>query len=192
MRTIHRSHEATAPRGQTSAPILVPLENAGSIEVRQRDASCQLRITAPHRAQALEIEVRFDKHGPVVRVSAPTIEMNAVKNIAVDCETFEVRARETLRLQSKGDLLQSAERKACVRARDVEIDANPGAIRLRANDDVQLLGENVLLNCERPKPLPEWTQAHLPFSMPSLAPRSYDGDPQLVNEMLEHGETESR
>lgn len=167
------------------APVFVPLEKGGSIEILRSDVACQLRIDAPHRAQSLEIEVRFEAQGPVVRVRAPSLVLDAVKNVAVRCETFEVEASEKLSLRSQGDLVQSAERTASVRARDVELDATPGAIRLRANDDVQLLGENVLLNCDRLQPLPEWTQAHLPFPAPSLAPRPYTGDAQLIQSLLE-------
>lgn len=39
------------------------------------------------------------------------------------------------------------------------LEARVGSVVARANDDVQLLGENVLLNCDRTAPVPDWVTA---------------------------------
>lgn len=168
-----------------AATLVVPLDNGGLIEVSQRESDSQLRVVSPNRAHTLDIEVRFEAQGPIVRVRAPSLEFDVAKNVAVRCETFQVAASEGIALHSGGNIVQQAERTASIQARDLELDATLGAIRLRANDDVQLLGENVLLNCERPQPLPDWTCAHVPAPMSSLPPQPYSGDPQLIRSILE-------
>jgi hypothetical protein len=89
--------------------------------------------------------------------------------VTVRCKSFVVPASENVDLRAGADLVAEAA--------TMELFAREGGLRARANDDVQLLGERILLNCDRQPTMPEWVQLPLPESLP-LGPVS--GDPALI------------
>ena len=133
----------------------------------------------------LEIEIRFDPQGPVLRVNAPRLELQSAGDVSVNCQTFRVNASQRIDLRSAGDLTQTAGRNARLDAQRVDVEAAPGAIRLKANDEIQALGEMILLNCEHPRtdtPMPGWTQgAHVAGE---TATEATSGDATVIAELL--------
>jgi hypothetical protein len=170
-----------APHGRAhaGAPIIIPIERGRSVEVLPAPEGAHLRVRDEAGA-ALDIEIRFDAGGPIVGVRAQRLEIEGGGHIAARCDTFSVHARQKIELMSEGELVQKAAGKTTLEAHDLAVTAKPGAIRLQANDDVQLLGENVLLNCERPKPLPEWARARVRPEPVSMAPEDESGSSELV------------
>lgn len=166
-------------RAKPGAPIIVPMERGRSVEVAPGVDSARVRVRDASGA-ALEIQIRFDSTGPIVSVRAQRLELEASEHVSARCDTFSVLARQRIELASGGEFVQRAAGNATLQARNVELRAEPGAIRLEANDDVQLLGENVLLNCEPPKPLPEWARARVRPEPVAMAPESEAGSPELV------------
>lgn len=90
--------------------------------------------------------------GPVARLRAARVELETTSEVSLRCARFDVEATGGINLRAGGDLTTSAEA--------VGVEARSGRIVARANDDVQLLGEQILLNCDRAPAIPEWvTQA---------------------------------
>lgn len=172
-----RPHDAGATAG---APIVVPLQRGRSVEVSPGGDSARLRVR-DEAGSLLEIQIRFDSAGPLVSVRAQRLELEAAEHLSARCDTFSVHATQRIELCSGGELLQKAEADATLEARNVQVQAEPGAVRIQANDDVQLLGENVLLNCARHQPLPEWARARVRPEPAPLAPESEAGAPELIH-----------
>lgn len=176
-------------RAQTAGALAttVPLGGGRSVEVRPMgDDQAVIRVRG-QRDQQLQIEIRFEPSGPVVRVAAPELQLEGVQQVVASCDTFKVDARERIELRSGGEIVQQAAGTSRVEARRIEMDASPGAIRLKANDEVQLKGELILLNCDHPsmaKPLPEWAAgaALIRSAAPAAAT---SGDPSVIAELLQ-------
>jgi hypothetical protein len=103
----------------------VALELAGGHRLhlaRQGEGSDRLRLETPGGAVALSIEVR---DGGV------TLALEGVD----------------LTLRSSGRLALEAERLALVGRSGLDLVSSRGDVRLRANDDVRLNGERVMVNC---------------------------------------------
>jgi hypothetical protein len=171
---------------QPSDPVrisTVELEGDRALEVISTGEATVLRVRSSKPAERLELELRFTAEGPVVRTRAAALELEAAEAITARCERFAVEARGDVTLHAGGELRLRSEQAASIAARNVAVEASPGAVRLRANDDVQLLGELVLLNCDRIPPMPSWVppQRHQPVSLP---PNAISGDPSVVAELL--------
>ncbi|HXJ18759.1 MAG TPA: hypothetical protein VMT03_00895 [Polyangia bacterium] len=174
--------EETVP--QPDPPVVIPLGGGRSLEVRPERDAATLRIRAEGDRQ-LQIEVRFEASGPVLRVEAPQLQVETPRAVSFACETFNVEASRGIDLRSGGDITQTAAGNARVDAQRVDVEASPGAIRLKANDEVQLLGEMILLNSDDPRlaaPMPEWASG--PRVAPEVAAAPTSGDPDLVAELL--------
>jgi nitrite reductase/ring-hydroxylating ferredoxin subunit len=145
------------------------------LEVETDGATTRIRVRSALVSEQIEFELCFTAEGPVVRTRAAALELDAATAITARCTHFTIAAEGDIDLQAGGQL-------RC-RASEATIDASPGAVRLRANDDVQLLGELVLLNCDRLPPLPDWVppQRHQPSSLP---PNAVLGDPEVVAALL--------
>jgi hypothetical protein len=123
-------------------------------------------------------------NGPVVRVQANGLEVESPGAVSLSCETFRVDAKRRIDLRSGGDIVQTAGGSARVDAQQVDVEASPGAIRLKANDEVQALGEMILLNCEHPRteaPMPAWTGPRVVAEAPA---EQTSGDAGVIAELL--------
>ena len=178
-------HAEEEPRAAQPAPSAAPaterqeilLRGGHLMEIASRDDGATLRVrAADHRGAgpgAVEIELGWSDAGPVVRVRAARIDVDTTADINVRCKSFQVQASEGIHLRAGGVLESSAEA--------VELEARTGRIVARANDDVQLLGEEVLLNCDRTPPIPAWAAQAPGLMMGELLDISdASGDPELV------------
>jgi hypothetical protein len=172
--------------GGAAPAVVVPLGAGRSIEVQAVGEGKTLLRVRGDRQQQLQIAIHFDANGPVVSVVAPTLELEAVERIAASCESFSVDARDGIELRAGGDIVQRAGGTARVEGRRVEVEATPGAIRLKANDEVQVLGEMILLNCQHPSmetPMPDWIAR--PCVVDAGTPvAAASGDASVIDEML--------
>jgi hypothetical protein len=146
------------------------------LKLEGRSHGASLRIEHAERAP-LELEITFSELGPVVRTSAAALHIDALQ-IDARCEEFSIAARKRFSVETQ-ELALSAEGGMSLRAEAVQVAAHAGDIQLRANDDVQLLGEQVLLNCERPEPMPTWIPAPQPIEA-RLPRQTAWGDPELL------------
>jgi hypothetical protein len=179
----HSAEVARVPARPLSATstetTLVRLGPGRALSVEQDTESARLRVRDEAGAE-LEIQIRFEASGPSVSVRARSLTLESSHHVLARCETFVVEAREKIELRSQGDVLQQADGNVRFAAHNIDVTAEPGSVRLKANDDVQLLGENVLLNCERPKPMPEWVRQRIRVDLTRIPPEAQAGDPELI------------
>lgn len=151
-------HENT---GQTAALAsrAVVLPSGRAIEVQSAADADVLRFRAPTGECVLTIHLT--DAGPVVRLDGAMLEVRASKRLSLECDEFQLRAAGGANIDIGGDLRErvggTAHRTTLgdtfVEAQHVRLEARPGGIELRANDDVRVTGERVLLNSDDP-PMP--------------------------------------
>lgn len=157
-------------------PRSIALDAEHRLVVTAADDGHRLRVTAGG-ADRLVIDIVMGPDGPTLRVRAAAITLEADGDIAARCRSFSVEAREAVAIEAGGALT--------VRGASVSVEAVSGAARVRANDDVQLLGEQVLLNCDRQPPMPSWVQT---VAAPALLPAAAaSGDEALVDALRTRG-----
>lgn len=137
----------------------VVLPSGRTIEVQTEADADVLRFRAPGGECVLTIHLT--DAGPVVRVGAAAIEVRAATRLSLECDEFQLRAAKTAAIDVGGDLVERVggsvhritQGDANLEARHARMEARPGGIELRANDDVRITGERVLLNSDDP-PMP--------------------------------------
>jgi len=75
------------------------------------------------------------------------LKMRAEGKLTLDGDQVTIRAREELRLESAGEAHIQVEGDLYTEARVQNIKATLGNVNLKANDDVKLRAERILLNC---------------------------------------------
>ncbi len=94
------------------------------------DASDQ--VTLRGAGGEVLLEVLLTPAGPVLRFHAAQVELNCQGSFSLRCGQF--------RVETEGDIVQRA-------GGEMQLEAARGNIDVRANDDVNLNGERVRLNC---------------------------------------------
>jgi hypothetical protein len=111
-------------------------------------------ITVRSPQGQVELSVRFTPEGPVLRFAAAEIELDSRGPMRLACESLAVEARQGIALEAGGDVVQRAHGDHRVEAggalqaegHKVDVRARRGDVTVRANDDVRIDGERVLLN----------------------------------------------
>jgi len=160
----------------------VELNEDLTLHTEPTETGVRLTLSSDATGGAVEFVVQFTESGPVVGVRAAKVQLET-QEWTTQCDRYSVHARESITMTSDGTIDQRSTDATRMEARSVTIDTTPGAIRLRANDDVQLLGEQVLLNCERKPPMPRWVPESRE-QMASLPAATTSGDPDVIAEML--------
>jgi uncharacterized protein (DUF2345 family) len=93
------------------------------------------------------LTVRITPGGPVLQFSGG-LEIQAEGPLALSGQTLALHGREGVAISTGGDLELHAERDLHSVARIQNITADLGNVNLRANDDVRIDGERVMVNCE--------------------------------------------
>jgi hypothetical protein len=140
-------------------PLTMTLPSGRSIEAASDSGDDTLRIFAPGGTCVLTVQLTAE--GPVLRFEGASLQIAATKRLELSCEELAVRASGAAAIDVGGDLEErvggSARRAvrgtATTAATRVDLEAMPGGIDLRANDDVRIQGERVLLNSDDP-PMP--------------------------------------
>ncbi len=134
---------SAVPPSEAVAPALVAPVSGRQVRLRLTLGKETLEIVGPGGATELSIELT--ERGPRLVLEAADIQINTVNRIAVDCESFEVRARDELSLSGA---------QASLIARD-------GDAAITANDYVRVVGEQIRLNCDTPDQVPAWMQSEI-------------------------------
>ena len=96
-----------------------------------------LRLIGPAGAQSLEIVVT--SQGPVLRLGSG-LRIELTGELAVDAERVALHGRSGVALTSGGEVAITA-------ATHLSAKADLGEVRVKANDDLRLDGERILMNC---------------------------------------------
>jgi hypothetical protein len=147
-----------------------------SATLEERSRGAVLRVQHPEQ-QPLTLEITIGANGPVIRAAAAALELEAATDIVARCERFAVEASGSASITA-GTIAQRASGPLRMEASEVAVDARTGSVVVSANDDVQLLGEEILLNCDRDVSLPSWIP--VPASEATLAHEDVAGDPDLL------------
>jgi hypothetical protein len=158
----------------------VPIGDGWSAALQALPGGVLLRVGRGADERTMEIVISLGEDGPVLRARAAALEIETDGDLTARCERFRVEARQSVELISGGTLAAQGHR--------VEIEATHGTARVRANDDVQLLGENVLLNCDpAPPPIPSWALPTPIVPAPTVAVEEASGDAALVEALTIKG-----
>lgn len=150
---------------------------ADLLQIRARDGRCVL-------------SVRVTDEGPVLSFSGAALEIAATRTLDLSCEELRLHATGGATIDVGGSLTANA--------RSMALEAKPGGIVVKANDDLDLKGERVLLNSDDP-PMPltmEEYRARLlagaeagpSSSRGDLDLRRQDGPPVDAAQEVEEGE----
>jgi hypothetical protein len=143
----------------------VKLASGRSIEVTEGAAEDRIQIRSTRGEVVLS--VRVTDEGPVLSLSGVSLEIAASKTLSLSCESLEIKAAQdasiavggALHERVGGSVTREAAGMSTIAAREVKLDASPGGMVLRANDDVAITGERVRLNSDDP-PMPLTWEEH--------------------------------
>lgn len=144
-----------APKGRPaprSRPHALALRSGGRLVVEADGPGETVTLLSADGAPRLAI--RLDAGGVVLVLPGERVAIEAAGELALRCGSLEIDAGE-IALRSRGSLRLDAGRGLDVRAGEdaslsaqaVQVEGRTGEVSLRANDDVALNGERVLLNC---------------------------------------------
>lgn len=161
-----------------SSEVELPVGLGWSLGVDRRARGVSLRLRHPEQAP-VDVEITITPRGPVIRARASALEIDAAEDIVARCERFSINATESVSVRAREITQQASGALHCTGA-EVDVVANAGDVRVRANDDVQLLGEEILLNCEREPPLAAWIPV-APAADSLVRREDVGGDPSLLD-----------
>ena len=113
------------------------------------------RLTIRSKTGEVELEICLTEKGPLLRFRAADVELEATREVKVQCEDFVVQAKKDIVQESGGDLRQriggradvKVRRKMTLAAAEARLVAKRGNVEIEANDDVEVVGERIKLNC---------------------------------------------
>lgn len=113
------------------------------------------RFTIRSATGEVELQICMTDKGPLLRFRAADVEIEATRDVKVHCEEFHVKAEKDIIQESGGDLRQRIGGQADVKVRgrmtlagrEARLLAKRGNVQIEANDDVEVLGERIKLNC---------------------------------------------
>lgn len=114
------------------------LASGRSVVCRSVAGSCD-EVTIRGPAGDVLLEVALTPAGPVLRFHAAQVQLDCQGSFKVRCESFEV--------QTTGDIVQQAGGNLRAESNEMSLEARRGNVDVRANDDVNLNGERVRMNC---------------------------------------------
>lgn len=137
----------------------MPLASGRSLEIAEEGAGERIQVRSAE-GQIL-VSIRLTDEGPVLSLAGVSLELTAAKTLSLACDTLRIQAAQdaavevggSLHERVRGSVVREAGRSARTTAREVKVEASPGGVEIRANDDVDIVGERVRLNSEDP-PMP--------------------------------------
>lgn len=104
-----------------------------------------VQLVAQNGSVCLSIELT--EAGPILRFEGAALRLRASGDLVVEAERLALVGRSALALETGGDLSIRARGDLTSEARIQTITADLGNVNVKANDDVRLDGERVLVNC---------------------------------------------
>lgn len=93
------------------------------------------------------LSVSLTENGPVLRFEGASLVLQAAGKLAIEADELVLRGRSGVTLRTEGDLELQATGDLNSEARIQTITATRGDVKVRANDDVKLVGERIRMNC---------------------------------------------
>jgi hypothetical protein len=125
---------------------------SGRVVQLHNDPGDRLTVTDPHGR--FEIAIRFTEAGPVLDVSAVALHLRASAAVVLECDSLDVRAREHITLDSRGDLVErvggdhrvEVEGAASMSASSLTLHADDGAVEIAATEDTRIDARRIVMH----------------------------------------------
>jgi uncharacterized protein (DUF2345 family) len=106
--------------------------------------------------QELQLVISIKKEGLIVNVNASQLNINSTDELNLSSKKINIEASEQINIKSEGNLVQQIAKDCLTEtagtnkniARVQKLTATLGNVEIKANDDLRLDGEKVLLNCD--------------------------------------------
>jgi hypothetical protein len=128
------------------ARLATELELVGGQRLRVERGAHADSITLLAANGALVVSLRVTEEGPVLRFESGLV-IEASGDLELAGRRVAIRGREGLAIESGGDAAIEVAGELTTRAREQTVEARLGDVKVKANDDVKLVGERVRLNC---------------------------------------------
>ncbi len=128
----------------------IPLRHGKLLQVTSEDDHD--RVVLMGKTGRIELTLEITESGARVVLDAADLAIRAKNKVAVECDTFDIKARQ---------ITAQASESATIEAPDASLHATEGDLSLRANDDVKVNGERVLLNSDGDLKIPTWMREEL-------------------------------
>jgi hypothetical protein len=93
------------------------------------------------------LSVHITEKGPVLRFEGAALSIQAAGELAIEAKQLRLHGQDGLALTAGGDVVLATTGDLHSHARIQNITADLGNVNVRANDDVRLNGERVMVNC---------------------------------------------
>jgi uncharacterized protein (DUF2345 family) len=137
--------ELITPKPESTESRTMKLSSGRKIVVEQQENGD--RITLQTAGDYIELEIMVTEKGPVLRFQSADLLFSSSGKVAVECEDFHVKTKQSLICESEGDLKQIAKSSFSAVGKVCSVQASRGDVKINANDDVRVKGERIRLNC---------------------------------------------
>lgn len=120
------------------------ISDGHELKIIEKNKESHIEIIAPDGNMSFSIV--FTSEGPVLNFGHSKIKICSQGDIELDAENLTLKGRQSLSLSSDGNINLNAKGDLDSLARVQNIQAELGNVNLKANDDVKLRGERILLN----------------------------------------------
>lgn len=141
------TRESSVPNRPTHT---IELIGQQALVVESADGADLLKIVARDGKVRLAIAITAD--GPVLELGGRGVTIRSSGPLAIDAERIALHGRSALQLSTGGDATIRVDGDLTTVARIQNISASLGNVNVKANDDVRLNGERVMMNCEGEPP----------------------------------------
>lgn len=128
----------------------IPLRHGKLLQVTSEGEND--RVVLLGKTGRIELTLEITETGARVVLDAADLAIRAQNKVAVECDTFDIKARQ---------ITARAHENVTIEAPDASVHATEGDLSLRANDDVKVNGERVLLNSDGDLQVPAWMKEEL-------------------------------
>lgn len=121
----------------------IPVDNY-QLTVESDDRGSVIRLRADDNAEPLRVE--FGPAGPILYIGS-SVGISVTGDLRIAARRVDVHGRDGVAFHSGANICMTCDGDLVSVAREQQICASLGDVRIEANDDVKLLGERIRLNC---------------------------------------------
>lgn len=127
-------------------PRTLELSGGGSLVLSESGERSRIELFDP--SGQLTLSVVMTPEGPVLKLGGAGLKLDVEGELSFSADNVKIEGRESVEITSGGEMRTEAAGRSYQHARSHEIVSELGDVRLKANDDVRLNGERVMVNCE--------------------------------------------
>lgn len=93
------------------------------------------------------LSIHVTEQGPVLRFEGASLAIQAAGELSIEAQHLRLHGHAGMTLTAGGDVTLATPGDLHTHARTQNITADLGNVNVRANDDVKLNGERIMVNC---------------------------------------------